>query len=158
MDDAFANLDNPGHRHLFQAGHVKRLINFLVDYLLINLLYNYTKVLLMITATEQNIIYVMPENEWQGLYDYLFLAILYSIYMGLTEAIFKGKSLGKLITGTRAVNRDGTRISTNTAFLRGLCRAIPLSTLSALGLICYPWHDRWTDTIVIDEALSGYIS
>lgn len=76
--------------------------------------------------------------------------VLYGIYMGALEAVFKGRTLGKLITGTRAVNEDGSEISAGTAFLRGLSRAVPFSVFSALGAWCHPWHDRWTNTYVID--------
>ena len=88
------------------------------------------------------------------LFDRLASMALYGLYIGAVEALFGGKSLGKLITRTRAVNDDGTRISTGTAFLRGLSRAVPFSAFSALGTPCYPWHDRWTHTLVIDEKAS----
>lgn len=156
MEDDFSIFGNKP-KQLIQAGHTKRLTNFLVDYLLINILFTFTKMILMLAAPEQTYIITEPVNEWQRLYDYLMLAVFYALYMGLVEAIFKGKSLGKLITGTRAVDMDGSAIGANTAFLRGLCRAVPFSTLSGLGLICYPWQDRWTSTLVIDEKLSGYL-
>jgi uncharacterized RDD family membrane protein YckC len=83
--------------------------------------------------------------------DRLITLLCYGIFMGLVEAIFKGKTLGKVCTRTRAVNEDGSPISAKTAFLRGLSRAVPFEAFSAFG---YPWHDRWTNTIVIDEARS----
>ncbi|SEW43729.1 RDD family protein [Chitinophaga arvensicola] len=76
--------------------------------------------------------------------------VLYGLYMGTIEAVFKGKTLGKMITGTKAVNEDGSEITAGTAFLRGLSRAVPFSVFSALGAWCHPWHDRWTNTYVID--------
>jgi uncharacterized RDD family membrane protein YckC len=42
--------------------------------------------------------------------------------MGLIEAIFPGRSLGELITGTAVAKEDGSRISGQTTLLRGLCR------------------------------------
>jgi uncharacterized RDD family membrane protein YckC len=72
------------------------------------------------------------------------------MYMGLVEAIFKGRSIGKLITSTVAVNEDGSRVSGQVALLRGLARAVPFNAFSALGSPCYPWHDRWTKTYVVD--------
>jgi len=73
------------------------------------------------------------------------------IFMGLVEGLTRGKSLGKLVTGTRTVNEDGTRIGFRTALLRGLSRAVPFEVFSGLGSVSYPWHDRWTRTIVVDE-------
>jgi hypothetical protein len=33
-------------------------------------------------------------------------------------------------------------------------RLVPFEQFSALGSPSYPWHDRWTKTIVIDEKLT----
>jgi hypothetical protein len=52
-----------------------------------------------------------------------------------------------MITGTKAVNHDGSNISAKTAFLRTLCRLVPFEPFSAFGI---PWHDSWTHTHVID--------
>jgi uncharacterized RDD family membrane protein YckC len=87
--------------------------------------------------------------------DRIISLVVYAILSGLIEGFTKGKSLGKLITGTRAVNEDGSQISFQTGMLRGFCRAVPFNQLSALGNPCYPWHDKWTNTEVIDEKESG---
>lgn len=86
-----------------------------------------------------------------NIFDRIFSLILYAIYISFIEAVFKGKTLGKAITKTRAVNLDGSQISTATAFGRGFCRAIPFAVFSALGNPCNPWHDSLTKTMVIDE-------
>jgi uncharacterized RDD family membrane protein YckC len=80
---------------------------------------------------------------------------LYALFMGATEALFKGKTLGKVFTGTRAVNPDGSAISVRTAFLRGLSRLVPFEPFSAFaGSWPRPWHDSWTNTYVIVEKTS----
>ena len=89
-----------------------------------------------------------------GILDTLLWTLVYVCYMALVEGLFYGKSLGKLITGTRAVNRDGSRISAGTALTRSCWRAIPFSIFSAFGTPCNPWHDDWTNTMVIDEKAS----
>ncbi|HLZ89553.1 MAG TPA: RDD family protein [Puia sp.] len=61
---------------------------------------------------------------------------------------------GKFITRTRAVNADGTRIAIQTALLCSLCRLIPFNAFSALGDPSYPWHDRLSRTLVIDEKVT----
>ncbi len=76
--------------------------------------------------------------------------------MGIVEGFGKGKTIGKYITGTRAVNEDGSKITFSTGFVRGLTRLVPFNALSALGSPTYPWHDKWTNTLVIDEKLSNY--
>ena len=81
----------------------------------------------------------------------LVLLLFYGIVMFMTEAMSNGRSIGKLITGTRAVNPDGSDITFQKAFIRNIIRAIPFNAFSALGNPCAPWHDIWSDTIVIEE-------
>lgn len=71
--------------------------------------------------------------------------------MCLIEAVSGGKSIGKLITGTKAINLDGSEINFAKAFTRNMIRAIPFNAISALGNPCDPWHDRLSKTMVVDE-------
>ncbi len=91
--------------------------------------------------------------------DIILTMALFGIFMGLVETLFKGRSIGKFITGTKAVNLDGTNISSATAFARGLSRAVPFEPFSALGGngAPEPWHDKWNNTIVIDLKQSTVI-
>lgn len=73
---------------------------------------------------------------------YAGFVLVYAIFEGAT----KGRTLGKLITGTKAVREDGTPITWSDAFLRSLCRIVPFEPFSGFGT---PWHDRWTNTMVI---------
>ena len=76
----------------------------------------------------------------------------FATYLGMftiLEGSAKGKTLGKLITGSRAIKIDGNTLSWKDAFMRSLCRIVPFEAFSAFG--GKPWHDRWTDTIVIQE-------
>jgi uncharacterized RDD family membrane protein YckC len=72
------------------------------------------------------------------------------LYFSLVELIFGGRTLGKMITGTRAVQEDGSPITASQAFARGFSRVVPFEAFSALGSGTYPWHDRWSHTYVID--------
>jgi uncharacterized RDD family membrane protein YckC len=65
----------------------------------------------------------------------------------LIEGVSHGRSLGKLITGTRAVQSDFSPITFKQAALRSLCRMIPFEPIS--GLSNNPWHDSITGTTVI---------
>ncbi len=140
--------------HLSQASSLKRFANYIID--LLSFYAVATTVGVIIALVNPSFIEAL-ENENPGLniVERLISLLLYGLYMFAIEAIFKGKSLGKLITGTRAVNEDGTNVSLKAAFLRGLSRAVPFNALSALGNPPYPWHDRWTKTYVIDEVASN---
>jgi uncharacterized RDD family membrane protein YckC len=132
---------------LEMAGHGRRLANYVID--LISFYIALIAVTIPITIAYPDLL-DYADSPGGNLLDRLLAMLAYGIYMGVVEAVFKGKSLGKLITGTRAVNEDGTEISGKTAFLRGLSRAVPFNAFSAFGSWCHPWHDRWTDTYVVD--------
>ena len=78
---------------------------------------------------------------------YLISIVNFLIYYTICEKAFKGKTLGKLITGTKAVRDDGSELSFRNAFLRSLSRIVPFEAFSAFS--GYPWHDSWTGTMVI---------
>jgi len=101
--------------------------------------------------------FMMDDTDYNTRYAITIILglILYGLFTGLTEAVFKGKTLGKLITGTRVVNPNGTTISVRTALIRGLIRIIPFEPFSAFGGSWpRPWHDKWPDTYVVVEKTS----
>ena len=81
------------------------------------------------------------------LLSYLIGIVNYLVYYTICEKGFKGYTLGKLITGTRVIRRDGDELTFKNALLRTLCRLVPFEILSAFG--GHPWHDTWTNTVVI---------
>ncbi|MFD2285204.1 RDD family protein [Pedobacter petrophilus] len=90
-------------------------------------------------------------NIFDGLMGRLISLLLYGISMAVIEGVSNGKSIGKLITGTKAINSDGTDMNFGQAFTRNIIRAIPFNAFSAFGTPCNPWHDRLSNTIVIEE-------
>lgn len=77
------------------------------------------------------------------------IGLLVAFY-SLSEIIFQGRTIGKFITGTKAINEAGTDMDPKTILLRSLSRIVPFEAFSALGNPCRPWHDKWTRTYVID--------
>ena len=67
--------------------------------------------------------------------------LAYGLFMFLTEFISKGRSLGKLITGTQVVKTDASPLTFQDYFFRNISRAIPFDQLSFLG------NNEWHDTI-----------
>jgi len=86
----------------------------------------------------------------QNINDYLLGAIILLVYYVPQEAI-SGRTLGKLITGTKAVNEDGSELDFGRAVGRTLCRFIPFEAFSFLGGNGGPrgWHDKIPKTKVI---------
>jgi uncharacterized RDD family membrane protein YckC len=133
-----------------RASTGKRFLNYIID---LAFFYILAFVLVFIAAIINPDVVDFLDDDSVGfnLLDRLVSLIIYALYMGVCETIFKGKSIGKFITRTQAVNLDGSTISTKTAFLRGFSRAVPFAAFSAFGEPSNPWQDRWTDTMVIND-------
>lgn len=84
-----------------------------------------------------------------SLLDILIMLLLVVAYYTVLEAAFKGRTIGKWLTGTMAVQTNGAVLSFKKALLRTLCRFIPFEAFSALG--GKPWHDTITDTVVVNK-------
>lgn len=123
--------------NLVQAGGGMRFVNLIID------LISFYVFILLLAAVDRAfaVLFVTP----------LLPTLVFAFYLSAIEAIFKGKTLGKVITGTRAVREDGRRITISEAFGRGFSRIVPFEAFSAFGSPSYPWHDRWTHTYVINE-------
>jgi uncharacterized RDD family membrane protein YckC len=136
---------------LVQASTGKRFANYIIDLIFFYLIFVFWGVIIAIISPATLDSFEDDPSPFGSFSDRLFSMIAYAVIMSLIEGIFRGKSIGKLITGTKAINADGTDISFAKAFGRGFTRAVPFDAFSALGSPSYPWHDKWTDTYVIDE-------
>ncbi len=134
---------------LVHASKTKRLLNLIIDYILFIIGFTFTFAFAIFGV---NLIEGSSSFS-EEIFRYLFGYILYLAYYLLTEGIFKGKSPAKFITGTRVLNYSEDSIYPNmkTIFLRSLSRLVPFESFSFLGDTGMGWHDRWTNTIVIDE-------
>jgi uncharacterized RDD family membrane protein YckC len=81
--------------------------------------------------------------------DFIFTAFIAVIYYTLFEGLTGGRTLGKFITGTRAITRDGDLMDIGKALGRSFCRIVPFEPFSFLGT--NGWHDSWSDTMVVKE-------
>jgi uncharacterized RDD family membrane protein YckC len=139
---------------LVQASGGKRFANYIIDLVVFYGLVVAASIIVLVLNPE-SIDSFNEKSAESGLMENLVILIFMILYWFGVEAIFKGKTLGKLITGTRAVNEDGSNITAKTAILRSLSRMVPFEAFSALGNPSYPWHDKWTKSYVIDERKSN---
>ncbi|MCX6316349.1 MAG: RDD family protein [Bacteroidetes bacterium] len=136
-----------------EATSGQRFLNYLIDHPFMNYALGYVTgylygYLLMSIAPE----FLYGAFSGEKGFEYYFLIYMiwffnYIIYYTFCEAAFKGYTLGKLITGTRAIKQDGNKLSLKDALLRTLSRLVPFEAFSALGGT--PWHDTWTGTTVV---------
>ena len=126
----------------------QRFLNYIID------IFFFYVILIALAAIAGLVLgSVIGENETlfgmslmlQYLLIYTVLVATYTFF----EAVAKGRTIGKMVTKTRAVRSDGTPLTFNDALKRSLVRIIPFEPLSAFG--GHPWHDNWTNTKVIKD-------
>ena len=129
----------------------QRFLNYLIDNIIMR--YGLTfltgalvGVVLQFIDPELLIRMVTPGTSAYWIFIIIVVLQNYLIYYTLCEKLFNGHTLGKLITGTKAVRFDGSPLTFKDALLRSLSRMVPFEVLSGFGV---PWHDSWTNTTVI---------
>jgi len=127
------------------AGAGQRFADYLIDLIAF---FIFVFLLMFVFVRAGGTIYSYPPYSAQDLLYRAVMLLFYAMFMFLQEMIFKGRSIGKFITGTKAVNEDGTEMEPKTTFVRSLSRAVPFEAFSAFG--AHPWHDKWTKTYVVD--------
>ena len=78
---------------------------------------------------------------------YFSFAIFYYLVL---ESLF-GRSVGKFITGSIVVTKNGIKPNFSFICIRTLCRLIPFDALSFLGKSGRIWHDSLSNTYVVEK-------
>lgn len=133
------------------AGGGKRFLNYLIDHVAMLGVFFLIGVLTAI-LDEQGITYRASQAmaEISGLENILFSCGVTLLYYTCLEGTC-GRSLGKWITGTKVVTASsGLPVSYRSALMRSLSRLVPFEAFSFLGSDASGWHDKWTDTRVVD--------
>lgn len=133
------------------AGQGKRFLNFLIDRVVMVGFFFVLGVVLVI-LDEKGIAGGVSENfeHIDGVADILLSCIGTILYYTFFESVC-GRSVGKMITGTKVVTVSGAPLTFGSALLRSLSRLVPFEAFSFLGSgVDTGWHDKWTDTRVID--------
>ena len=128
------------------ATRIKRLINFIIDTLLIIAVWFSTIPMIIKWLYETGLI-----NWIDGkIYDLNFTIIPYILfYYLILEGFFK-TSIGKLITRTKIIRMNGDKIKFSDAVIRTIFRFIPLEQLSYLSSFPVGWHDSISNTRVVN--------
>ena len=131
----------------------QRFLNYLIDAVLMQ----YGLAFVTATIVVKMMLAISPDTAYQlfgedrdtlntFIASYLIAIFNYLFYYTICEKAFRGYTLGKLVTGTRAIRLDGKELSFKDALLRTLSRIVPFEPFSGFGT---PWHDTWTKTTVI---------
>ncbi|HEU4472044.1 MAG TPA: RDD family protein [Flavisolibacter sp.] len=135
-----------------EASSGQRFLNLLIDGLLLRFGLSYVYGMgvgyLFYAISPELYFDMFSDLEGFKLYmvGYLLNVPLWVFYYTFCEKVFKGYTLGKLLTGTKAIREDGQELSFKDALLRSLIRIIPFEAFSGFGT---PWHDSWSKTTVV---------
>jgi uncharacterized RDD family membrane protein YckC len=149
-------LDINDYVHYTYAGSGQRFLNFLIDNLVMRYALSYITgmgVGYLLGTFFPDFLMELTTPSYQGiqwkmmLLGYILGIFNYLIYYTLCEKLLKGYTLGKLITGTRAIRQDGNELTLQNAFMRSVIRLVPFEVFSGFGILT--WHDKWTETMVV---------
>ena len=87
-------------------------------------------------------------NRLLDMPDFVVGIVFSLLYYVPCEAIF-GRTLGKVITGTKVIDSEGGKPALWTIIVRTLCRFLPFEALSFLGTETRGWHDSISKTYVV---------
>jgi uncharacterized RDD family membrane protein YckC len=108
-----------------------RLANYLIDFLVIYVLW---------------FIVILISQRYH--FEYLILYIIMFLYYLIFEAA-TGKTLGKMVTKTRVVSKDGTKPNFLKILIRSASRIIPFDAFSYLFGSELGMHDLFSSTKLI---------
>lgn len=134
------NIETEGE--LKRVGKGVRFINYLIDYVI--------QVVAIVGITEV-LLYSGNQSMFQTIQnipDIVFGSIVTLFYYFTMEA-FLGRTIGKMVTGTKVVNEEGNTASLGQIVGRTLCRFVPFEAFSFLGEQARGWHDSWSNTYVV---------
>ncbi|MBL7873397.1 MAG: RDD family protein [Cyclobacteriaceae bacterium] len=136
------------------ASTTKRFFNMVIDYIVFYLLmiaFVFVSAMMAALLFPEETETLLDENSsGSQVWIYVLVYLAYVSYYTTLEAA-SGRTVGKLITGTRVVDKDGKLPSVGAIFRRSLSRLVPFEAFSFLGNNARGWHDAWTDTWVIEK-------
>lgn len=91
-----------------------------------------------------------PSSPEEAIINPLISWLLYVGYYIFMESVY-GKTIGKMITGTKVIDENGGKPSLGQIVGRSFARLIPFEAFSFLGEKGIGWHDSLSKTLVIKE-------
>ena len=135
------------------ATHSQRFVNYLVDYICqVVMMFGAFVIILMVASSSGNKNIVADIESVTDVVKYAFVSVIILIYYNIFE-IFFSVTIGKLITNTLVVDRNGNKPTTDEILLRSICRLIPFEILSFLGAPGKGWHDAISKTYVVKRQI-----
>jgi len=131
------------------ASHGQRFANYLIDYICqVIMMFGVFMIIVMVAISNENKSIISEIEAVSDVVKYAFISAIVLIYYNVFE-IFFSVTIGKLITNTVVVDRNGDKPTTDEILVRSICRLIPFEILSFLSLPGKGWHDAISKTYVV---------
>ena len=135
--------DPPSVAAIVPAERWRRFVNLLVDY------FGFVALAFVVGMVIGVVGGMTAVNAMQHVgVQYLFGFTIMLVYLVPLELYF-GRTLGKLVTGTRVVNESGEAPTFSQVFWRSMCRFIPFEAFSFFTSDARGWHDSIPKTYVV---------
>ena len=131
------------------ASREKRFVNFIIDiigYYVLTTIVGVTIGILELIGVTGILDFILNLGT---LGEYIMIIMINLMYFTAFET-FTQRTLGKYISGTKVVLKDGSKPTINEILIRSLCRFIPFEAFSFLGSLGKGWHDTLSNTYVVD--------
>ena len=132
------------------ASHGQRFLNLLIDTVMQLILFFIVLVFIVAKAEasgDKSFVNSLPTNT---LAQYTITTCIALFYYNIFE-IFSARTVGKWITQTIVVDKNGEKPHNEMILVRSLCRLIPFNALSIIGFPARTWHDSISKTYVVDK-------
>lgn len=137
-----AEVSAEGEQIVEPVGRGRRFANFLIDYLCHFVLSFIVGAVVVAFWGDRGV------AALDSVPDIAFGVIVMCAYYIPLETLW-GRTIGKLITGTKVVSEDGHRPSFSAVLKRTLSRFIPFEAFSFFGKDARGWHDTLSKTYVV---------
>lgn len=147
LDENFTEDPLEPKQHVL-ASQGKRFANYIIDRIVLFAIFFIFGIIMAATVGAESIAWMEDMN---AVMDYILTAFVGTFYYVIMEGLFKGKTLGKLITRTRVIDEFGETPDFGTIFVRTISRFVPFEAFSFLGDLGNGWHDKWSKTMVVED-------
>lgn len=116
-----------------------RFLNFFIDFIIFTIL---DSLFFLVLG------FIIAEFTLSAFLSMVIYFMFFVSYFAFQELIFKGRTIGKFITGTKVVTLDGQDPDFTNCIIRALSRCVPFEPFSFFGEV--GWHDVWSKTRVVN--------
>jgi uncharacterized RDD family membrane protein YckC len=134
------------------ASHSQRFLNLLIDTAMQFLLFFIVLVFMAAKAQASGDKTFITNFETNTVLQYSITIAIALFYYNVFEIVV-ARTIGKYVTQTIVVDKNGEKPNSDTILVRSLCRLIPFNAFSFLGISGRGWHDTISKTYVVNKKL-----